>query len=488
MECSTCGMENQSATRFCIHCGAAQTPPAEAGGGSTVIAAMAQAGGAAKAGMAAGAAPPPWATPGAAAGGGENAGATGLGTPAPRDTSPGGTSLSRFGQDAGGTVGVRANVPAAQPPVPAGVVLEPGSEPALFAPSGTLAPAPAADPLPSFSDATSYMTPAAGEAPGRPYTTPASDEAPDRPFIMPASDEAPDRPYITPGAGEAPHRPAAAPGRAWTADALDESPTAPQERTAVLPRSSRPPPMEAGQPTGDGGELGALPPAYDAAPRHRSGMLIVVGLAVAALVAIGGFFVYQVSQDRARAGGPGTATADATTSAPSTPSAPQADAARETAPPAGSTSASSQSVDTSPAAPVAPVAPPPGSSPESAKAAPSPTPTGTPAIEPPEKRPAPRPPAAKAVRPAAPVAPTPSPPVDEAVVAPAPPPVRAAPAPAPQRATDHWTQMSDELAGCKREDFIKRVVCDQRVRLRYCDGYWGKAPQCPAAVQADHGQ
>ena len=35
---------------------------------------------------------------------------------------------------------------------------------------------------------------------------------------------------------------------------------------------------------------------------------------------------------------------------------------------------------------------------------------------------------------------------------------------------------------------INRVVGDQRVRLRYCDGYWGKAQQCPAAPQADHGQ
>jgi hypothetical protein len=32
-------------------------------------------------------------------------------------------------------------------------------------------------------------------------------------------------------------------------------------------------------------------------------------------------------------------------------------------------------------------------------------------------------------------------------------------------------------------------VCDQRVRLRYCDGYWGKVAQCPGAVaNPDRGQ
>ena len=37
----------------------------------------------------------------------------------------------------------------------------------------------------------------------------------------------------------------------------------------------------------------------------------------------------------------------------------------------------------------------------------------------------------------------------------------------------------EELSRCTREDFIARVICDQRVRFRYCDGYWGKAAQCP---------
>jgi hypothetical protein len=53
---------------------------------------------------------------------------------------------------------------------------------------------------------------------------------------------------------------------------------------------------------------------------------------------------------------------------------------------------------------------------------------------------------------------------------------------------DRWTRMSDELSRCTREDFIMRVICDQRVRLRYCNGYWGKAAQCPANPTPDRGQ
>jgi len=46
-------------------------------------------------------------------------------------------------------------------------------------------------------------------------------------------------------------------------------------------------------------------------------------------------------------------------------------------------------------------------------------------------------------------------------------------------AVDRWAQMNDELSRCTREDFISRVICDQRVRFRYCNGYWGTVAQCP---------
>ena len=53
---------------------------------------------------------------------------------------------------------------------------------------------------------------------------------------------------------------------------------------------------------------------------------------------------------------------------------------------------------------------------------------------------------------------------------------------------NHWRQMDDELSHCTREDFISRVVCAQRVRFRYCNGYWGRAAQCPASPAPERGQ
>jgi len=71
----------------------------------------------------------------------------------------------------------------------------------------------------------------------------------------------------------------------------------------------------------------------------------------------------------------------------------------------------------------------------------------------------------------------PAPPAPEAA------PARAATLPAPVAAPssppDRWARMKDDLSRCTREDFIARVVCDQRTRWRYCDGYWGKVVQCP---------
>src|SRR5579864_1182998 len=53
---------------------------------------------------------------------------------------------------------------------------------------------------------------------------------------------------------------------------------------------------------------------------------------------------------------------------------------------------------------------------------------------------------------------------------------------------DHWRRMDDELSRCTREDFITRVICGQRVRFRYCDGYWGKVGQCAANPAPERGQ
>jgi len=47
--------------------------------------------------------------------------------------------------------------------------------------------------------------------------------------------------------------------------------------------------------------------------------------------------------------------------------------------------------------------------------------------------------------------------------------------------------MHASLARCGG-DLIDRIVCDQRVRRRFCEGYWGEAPECASGIANDHGQ
>ena len=44
---------------------------------------------------------------------------------------------------------------------------------------------------------------------------------------------------------------------------------------------------------------------------------------------------------------------------------------------------------------------------------------------------------------------------------------------------DRWQTMSDALARCASEGGFSGFICDQRVRLASCDGYWGRVAQCP---------
>jgi hypothetical protein len=49
---------------------------------------------------------------------------------------------------------------------------------------------------------------------------------------------------------------------------------------------------------------------------------------------------------------------------------------------------------------------------------------------------------------------------------------------------DRWAQMLDTIATqCGKETFLNKVICEQKVRIQYCDGYWGKAPQCPMGMR-----
>jgi hypothetical protein len=53
------------------------------------------------------------------------------------------------------------------------------------------------------------------------------------------------------------------------------------------------------------------------------------------------------------------------------------------------------------------------------------------------------------------------------------------------------TSSSDEqslasaLEKCSNEKFLAGVICEQKARLRYCEGKWGQVPQCTAKPRVD---
>ena len=55
------------------------------------------------------------------------------------------------------------------------------------------------------------------------------------------------------------------------------------------------------------------------------------------------------------------------------------------------------------------------------------------------------------------------------------------------RQPDPWEAMHVSLASCGG-DLIARIVCDQRVRRRFCEGHWGQVPECASSVANDRGQ
>jgi len=76
----------------------------------------------------------------------------------------------------------------------------------------------------------------------------------------------------------------------------------------------------------------------------------------------------------------------------------------------------------------------------------------------------------------------------------------AAPAPAPQveapvqqaRANivapanaDDGQSLAAMLEKCSEEKFLAGVICEQKVRLRYCEGKWGQVPQCTKKPHVD---
>ena len=53
---------------------------------------------------------------------------------------------------------------------------------------------------------------------------------------------------------------------------------------------------------------------------------------------------------------------------------------------------------------------------------------------------------------------------------------------------DRWKLMREAMGRCSGESFLKRVTCEQAVGQQYCEGYWGKVPQCPSGPPKERGQ
>ena len=235
----------------------------------------------------------------------------------------------------------------------------------------------------------------------------------------------------------------------------------------------------------------AIPPTTAPARSSIGGLFLV-------LVALGviGYFVYQVATTQGAslsdlwsgmsrtpaepaqtaASSPATAT---TATAPPTaesvaPAGPPPSA--EVPPPATPVAQPTRDLAPGPAAVVAVPAPAPAAEPAKNSAAPvSAPPITNPAASSPKPA-TPRSSDARAPK-------STETPASAPVAAPA-----AVPAPHPAAATprsDRWQDMKDARTRCGRENLISRVVCEQRVLYLYCDGYWGRVPQCPDAQNPD---
>jgi hypothetical protein len=268
----------------------------------------------------------------------------------------------------------------------------------------------------------------------------------------------------------------AEPARTVLSDAsrVDAPPAAPTlTRTATADAANSPPPT---------------PPAYDAGPSRMRLAAGLVASLVAVAIALAAIAWWRGEHDAGEANATATPASTAQTAAPGLAPAESASA-----------SAGEATSATTPSLASAPAANPTSGSAGSATGLPSAAATPDAAVAPVEIKVLPPHPQAgrtqrrsaaeRAGSATAPVPPTP--PATEASAA-APAPVAqaksVAPAPPARRVSDRWQRLDDELSRCTREDFISRVVCGQRVRFRYCDGYWGKVAQCPGNPLPDHGQ
>jgi len=206
----------------------------------------------------------------------------------------------------------------------------------------------------------------------------------------------------------------------------------------------------------------------------RKSGLIVAAVALAVVLAGGGYFGYRMLAGSAKK--EVVATAESATPAEAPTPAPAAEPPKDM---------SAAATSTRPTETATPAAEPTKSATVAPEEAPMPgTPAGTTTStpkKPPQPRAAPKPaPIIGEQAPATPPQPSPKAPAKPAPV------VAAAPAAAAE--PDRWQMYADAMGRCGREDFFKRFTCEQRARLHYCEGYWGQVPQCPSAPTRDHGQ
>ena len=258
-------------------------------------------------------------------------------------------------------------------------------------------------------------------------------------------------------------------------------------------------PFAAGDAANGADDNPAARPAYADAPGRRGLAIGFISCCIVAAIAAAGLFASRLEDARTR-----TAASEPPVAGERAPAAePPASSPAVAAPPASLETPSRTGVTAGgeEAAPSVNAAAP--SAPDAAAAPVAPGAAAPPERAPVEIKPLPaHPPAARAPRraPAA-AAPSvagngPSPAMRSEPASRPAPPAAAPPAttkggatePAQQRLADRWKRLDDDLSRCTREDFIARVICGQRVRFRYCDGYWGKVPQCPGNPTPERGQ
>ncbi len=297
------------------------------------------------------------------------------------------------------------------------------------------------------------------------------------------------------GTADAPDRPAAATVPVEAAQVTPGPPEDDSERpiyadaevAAVASDASARPPAGPGTPAKSGrvrpqvqfGHAAAEPPAKPRAQPVARGERLVAWLAFGVLIVTAAFFIHRIVsgslQDAPPPPAPGASTPRATNPPPP---AAETSTTQGEAPPSAAASAA-RAVDSSrtPAPRAETIVPPP----EEASAA---------AVSRALKPAAPR--ATPVVTPATPAPPPPAP-VERIEAAHNPPPPATSPAEpdssprAPAAPATRWAQMAVDLRACASGGFLERVACEHRVRARYCDGWWGRAEECPSGRQADYG-